>query len=298
MPSSNITATSEANQEEPHLVIGPTSGWAALNLKQIWLYRDLLSTLAQRDVKLRYRQTALGAVWVILQPLIAAGIFSLVFSAVAGFKEKGVPYIVFSYASLLGWTVFSNTITKVSNVLIQNSSLISKVYFPRLVLPLSTVYSTLVDFAVGSIVMVVLLLLFHVSPGLNILLLPVWLFLLLLMAVGFGLYMAALMVTYRDVQYVLPVVMNLLLYASPVPYSLAKAIEKLQTNVPQYAELGRLLFLANPLSGLLEAFRWSLLGNSALPVGPVVYSAVVAVLVFLGGAFAFKRMERKFADVI
>jgi lipopolysaccharide transport system permease protein len=293
-----ISMDTPPEQENPHLVIEPSSGWAALNLRQIWLYRDLLATLAQRDVKLRYRQTALGAIWVLLQPLLAAGVFSIVFGAIAGFSGDGVPYIVFSFAGMLGWNVFANTVTKVSGVLIQNSALISKVYFPRLVLPLSTVYSTLVDFAVSSVVMVFLLAVFHIWPGWMILLVPIWVALLLLMAVGIGLYAAALTVSYRDVQYVIPVMMNLLLYASPVAYSLATAVEKLRHNAPKYAELGRLVYTANPLSGLLEAFRISILGSGQIPWGPVLYASVVSILIFFGGAFAFKRMERKFADVI
>lgn len=289
---------SEISQEEPYLVISPTRGWAALNLTQIWLYRDLLSTLAQRDVKLRYRQTALGALWVILQPLLAAGVFSFVFGAVAGLPGDGVPYIVFSYAGLLAWNIFNSTIIKVSNVLIQNSQLISKVYFPRLVLPISTIYSTLIDFGVAAVVMVFLMAVYHIWPGWGLLLLPLWIVLILMMGVGIGLYAAALMVSYRDVQYVIPVAMNLLLYASPVAYSLSTALGKLERNVPQYAEAGRLLYQANPLSGLLEAFRWSLLGNTQLAVGPVLYSSVVSIVVFVLGAFAFKKMERRFADVI
>jgi lipopolysaccharide transport system permease protein len=288
----------DGGEEQPHQVIVPTSGWSALNLGQVWLYRDLLFTLAQRDVKLRYRQTALGAVWVVLQPLLAAGVFSLVFGALAGFSEAGVPAIVFSFAGLLGWNIFSSTLNKVSGVLIQNSQLISKVYFPRLVLPLSTVYSTVIDFCVSAVMMVLLMLVFHIWPGWGILLLPVWICLILMMSVGIGLFAAALTVSYRDVQYVIPVMMNLLLYASPVAYSLSTVMERLDKNLPQYADIARIFFMANPLSGLLEAFRISLLGNAPMPWGLILYSSIVSILVFLGGAFSFKKMERKFADVI
>jgi lipopolysaccharide transport system permease protein len=278
-------------RSKPHLTIRPTSGWQALNLRQIWLFRDLLITLAERDVKLRYRQTALGVIWVILQPLIAAGIFSFVFGRVAGLPSEGVPYIVFSYAGLLAWNAFNNTLTRTSSVLVQNSGLISKVYFPRLVLPLSTILSTLIDFAVALLMMVVLMVIYRVAPGPQVLLLPVWLLLVVMLAVGIGLYTSALMVSYRDVQYILPVVTQFLLYGSPVAYSLSFALSK----IPQQYHF---LYLLNPLAGLMDAFRWSLLGRGELPLGAVLYSTVVAVACFVGGAFAFKKMERKFADVI
>lgn len=258
-----------------------------LNLGEIWQYRDLLTTLAGRDVKLRYRQTALGAIWVILQPLLAAGIFSFVFGSVAKLSSDGVPYFLFSYAGLLAWNAFSSTLTKVSGCLLQNSQLVSKVYFPRLVLPLSTLFSTLVDFGVALGMMVVLMLLYHVVPGVGLLLLPVWLLLILLLATGVGLFASALMVSYRDVQYILPVVTQFLLYASPVAYAVSRVPAEYHT-----------LYMLNPLASLLEGFRWSLLNRGTLDVSLVLYAAFVSVAVFVGGAYSFKRMERKFADVI
>lgn len=266
-------------------------GWQALNVRELWLFRDLLLTLAQRDVKLRYRQTAVGALWVVLQPLLAAGIFSLVFGKLASFPSDGVPYFVFSYAGLLGWNVFSGTVVKVSASLVQNSNLISKVYFPRLILPLSMMFSTLIDFAVAFTLLPVLMIIGHVAPSAALLTLPLWFGLLLLLALGIGMYAAALAVSYRDVQYVIPVGMQFLLYASPVAYPLTFALAKLP---PAF----RSFYFLNPLAGLLQGFRWSLLGHGGLPLAPVVYSAVVSLLVFFGGAFAFKKMERKFADVI
>ena len=289
----------EFSEQEPHLVIRPSRGWQALDLRQVWQFRDLLSTLAQRDVKLRYRQTALGAVWVILQPLIAAGIFSFVFGAVAGLPSGNVPFIVFSYAGLLCWNLFSSTLNKTSNVLVANTQLVSKVYFPRLVLPLSTVYSSLIDFGVAAIVLAVLMLIYRVVPGWGLLLLPLWMLLTLTLSVGCGLFLSALMVSYRDVQYIVPVAMNFLLYASPVAYSVATALEKLQGKVsPSLLVWAERAFLANPMAGLLEAFRWSVLGGPAPIWGAVIYSAACAIGLFAAGAFAFKRMEKRFADVI
>ena len=293
------SAGSERQEQEPYLIIRASRGWQALDLRQVWQFRDLLSTLAQRDVKLRYRQTALGAIWVILQPLIAAGIFSFVFGAVAGLPSGGVPYIVFSYAGLLCWNLFASTLTKSSNVLVANTQLVSKVYFPRMVLPLSTVYSSLIDFAVAALMLAVLMLIYHVVPGWSLLLLPVWMLLTLILSVGCGLFLSALMVSYRDVQYIVPVAMNFLLYASPVAYSIATALQRLHGKVsPAMAVWAERAFLANPMAGLLEAFRWSILGGPAPIWGAVIYSALCAIALFVAGAFAFKRMEKRFADVI
>lgn len=290
--SGNTAAGEEIDgTQKPYLIIRPSSGWQSLDLKQIWQFRDLLITLAERDVKLRYRQTALGIIWVILQPLIAAAIFAFVFGRVAGLPSEGVPYIVFSYAGLLAWNAFSSTLTKTSAVLVQNSQLISKVYFPRLVLPLSTILSTLIDFGVALLMMGVLMAIYGIAPGPQVLLLPVWLLLVVMMAVGVGLYASALMVSYRDVQYILPVVTQFLLYGSPVAYSLSYALSRL----PQQYHV---FYLLNPLAGLLDAFRWSLLGRGELQWMAVAYSAVATLVLLIGGAFTFKKMEKRFADVI
>ncbi len=287
---SKIPRNQEASTEteQPHLVIRPSSGWAALDLKQIWLYRDLLMTLAGRDVKLRYRQTALGVIWVILQPLVAAGIFSFVFGKVLRVPSaEGLPYFVLSYTGQLAWNAFNNTLTKSSGVLVSNANLISKVYFPRLVLPFSTVPSTLLDFSVALAIMPFLMLLYSIVPGIGILLLPLWLTLILMIAVGIGLYASALTVSYRDVQYILPVATQMLFYASPVAYMGSLVPDKY-----------RVFYALNPLSSLIEAFRWSLTGVGHVNWGYIAYSTVFAIVVFVGGAFSFKKMERKFADVI
>ncbi len=272
---------------KPYLTIRASSGWQAVNLRELWLFRDLFLTLAGRDVKLRYRQTALGAVWVILQPLLAAGIFSFVFGKVAKLPSDGIPYFVFSYAGLLAWNAFSSTLQRASACLIGNGPLLSKVYFPRLVLPLSTILATLIDFGVALTMMVGLMAVYHVVPTAGLLLLPVWLALILLLALGMGLYSSALMVSYRDVQYVMPVLIQFLLYGSPVAYAVSAVPAKL-----------RAAYMLNPLAGLMEAFRWSLLGRGQLQWGPLAYSAVLCVGIFFLGALSFKRMERRFADVI
>jgi len=279
-------------EEKPQLVLKPSSGWQAVNLQQIWQYRDLLMTLAMRDVKLRYRQTALGAIWVIIQPLLGAGVLSFVFNRVANVPTGEIPPFLFAFVGMLGFTAFSSTLSKASGSLIGNAQLVSKVFFPRLVLPLSTVLSTLVDFGVSLAMLFVLMLVYRIMPGPQLALLPLWLALILCLSLGCGLIAAALMVSYRDVQYVLPVVVNLLTFASPIAYAASFAASKLPASLQPF------YFLLNPLAGLLEAFRWSLLGAADVKWSYVAYSAVFALLLFLAGAFAFKKMERKFADVI
>jgi lipopolysaccharide transport system permease protein len=279
---------SAEQSETPFLIIRSTRGFAPINVLELWLYRDLLITLAVRDIKIRYKQTALGVVWVILQPLLAAGIFSFVFGRVAKMPTDGVPTFIFSYAGLLGWGLFSNTLTRTSACLIGNANLISKVFFPRLTLPLSTLGSVLVDSGVAAAMMGIIMLISGIAPRWPLLTLPVWTLLLLICSLGCGLWAAALTVSYRDVQYVLPVVIQLGLYASPVAYSIVAVPERYRT-----------LYYLNPLAGLMDAFRWSILGSTHVPeLWPLAYSAVISVGVMIFGAAVFKKMERKFADVI
>ena len=270
----------------PHLIIRPRSGWSALDLRELWRYRELLLILGLRDVKLRYRQTVIGVAWVVLQPLLAAAIFGFVFGTIAKLPSNDLPYFLYAYAGLLGWTAFQSTMTKASACLVQNSNLISKVYFPRLILPISTLLSTTLDFAVG-LALLACLLPFWVTVGPSLLFLPLWLAILFLMSLGLGLFAAALMVPYRDVQYVLPVLIQLGMYATPVAYGMAAVPEGY-----------RYLVLLNPLSGPLEGMRWSLLGASQPPLGSVVYGALFAIIIFVAGTWMFKQMERSFADVI
>jgi lipopolysaccharide transport system permease protein len=269
------------------LQIRPPGAWSPLALKEICDYRDLLLALAIRDLKLRYKQTALGVIWVILQPLLAAGIMSFVFGAIAKLPSDGLPYFVFSYSGMLAWQAFNSTVTKASACVVANTQLVSKVYFPRLILPFSTVLSTLVDFAVGLAMLAILMVIYGIEPGYSLFLMPVVVALLIVFAVGLGLYTSALMVTYRDLQYVIPYFLQLLMYGSPVAFALSAVPEQL-----------RIFVLVNPITGLLEAFRWTTVSPGTLNWFALGYSAIVVLLVFLFGAFSFKRMERRFADVI
>lgn len=271
----------------PLVTLRPPGRWAALRLGELVAFRDLLFTLAQRDVKLRYKQTMLGVSWVVLQPLLAAGIFTFVFGLIAKLPSDGVPYFLFSFAGLLGWNLFNNVMTRSSGCLVSNAHLISKVFFPRLVLPISSIGSALIDFAVALGMMALLLVVYRWLPGAGLALLPVWLTILLLLAFGVGIWTAALSVSYRDVQYVMPVFIQILFYASPVPYGASLVPKHLQG-----------IYYLNPVSAPLEAVRSALLGTPLPPVQWLAYSAAMAAFASIAGLIAFKRMERRFADVI
>lgn len=273
--------------EEQVLLIKPGSGWAALDLREVWQFRDLLFTLGSRDLKLRYKQTALGVIWVVVQPLMAAGIFTVVFGKIANLSSDGIPYFLFAFVGQLGWGLFANTVGKTSGCLVGNGHLISKVYFPRLILPLSSLPSTFVDSGIAAAMLVGLMFYYHTFPGLGILLLPVWIAILLAMSMGIGLITSALTVSYRDVGYILPVFLQMLMYASPVAYG----VSNVPASIKPY-------YYANPLSPVLEGFRWSLLNTSAPAWQPVAYAAALSLFLLAVGAFSFKRMERKFADVV
>ena len=270
-------------------VLRPTRGWVAIDFAELYRFRDLLFEFANRDVKLRYRQTLLGIVWVALQPLFAAGLLYFAFRVVAGLEPpQGAPFFVFTFAGLLVWNLFSATLTKASASMIGHSYLVSKVYFPRLILPLSGTISTLIDFGVSFGLLIVLLAIYGIVPGIQVLTLPLWIALVLCLALGLGLVAAALTVEYRDVQHMLPVVVPFLLYASPVAYDAAQI-------APSYRAA---FYLANPLASVLAGFRWAVLGTPLPPAPFILWSAVMAAALFAFGAAAFRRTERKFADVI
>lgn len=256
-------------------------------LAETWQARDLLFTFADRDLRLRYRQTALGVVWVVLQPLIAAGIFTFVFGTVAHLSSDGKPYLLFTFAALTGWNLFSGVLTRASACLVGNAHLVSRVFFPRLILPLSVIPAALVDFAVSLGMFAALLVVYRVPPTAALLTLPLWISLLGAGAFGVGLVAASLTVRYRDVQYVLPVMVQLLLYASPVAYAASRVPERWHA-----------LYYLNPLVAVIEGLRWSMLGTEPPSAGAVAWSASVAALAIAAGVVVFRRMERGFADVI
>ena len=275
----------ELSERRPHFVIRPGGGWRAPDLRELWAYRELLVIFAWRDLKVRYRQTVLGAVWVIGQPLLGMIIFTFVFNRVAKI-ETALPYGVFVLAGLLVWNFFANTVQHAGNSLIGSSFLISKVYFPRLAVPVSTVAVQLVDLGVSGILLAALMIWYRVAPGLSILLLPLAILLALVFALGLGLWIAALNVQYRDIRVVIPFILQLAMYATPVVYPLERLPQKY-----------RALAVLNPLTGMVEAFRAALF---ATPVSweLVAWSVLVALLLLVTGLFYFRRMERLFADVL
>jgi len=272
----------------PVLEIRPTSHWSLLDFTELWGYRDLLWTLAARDLKLRYRQTALGVLWVVFQPVAGAGVFALVFGWVAGLAEGKKSYFLFTLAGLLVWNAFQSTLGKTSMALLGNSALVSKVYFPRLLLPLSTILSTLVDFGIGlGVFWGTMLFTGNHAPLLNSLFLPFWMAVALAGATGVGLLSAAVMTRFRDVQHVLPMLLPFLMYASPVAYAVSAVPEK-----------WRPVFHWNPMTWVLEGTRACLLGTEQVPVAWALFATFSSIVVLLGGLVCFRRMERSFADVL
>jgi lipopolysaccharide transport system permease protein len=282
-----VSLVNGAPARKPTVVIKATSGWAALNLMELWRYRDLLLILAGRDVKLRYKQTALGVIWVILQPLAAAVIFAVIFGRFAGLPSDGMPYGVFVFAGLLVWNFFSGALQRAGNSLVADARLISKVYFPRLLIPLSSVGAVLIDFAVTLVVMFVLLAIYRIPLTWQVLGLPVFMAIATLNAVGVSLWLSALNVRYRDFAYALPFVIQVWMFASPVAYA--------ASLVP---EQWLWLYSLNPAVGFIEGVRWSLLGQSSLTWWMIACSTVMGLLFFVSGAYFFRRVERSFADVI
>lgn len=275
----------------PTIVIEPTRGLAALQLKALWEYRELLGFLVWRDVKVRYKQTALGVAWIVLQPVISMAIFTLLFGYLLQAPSNGVPYPIFAYAGLLPWNYFAGSLTRSSQSLVGSANLITKVYFPRLVIPISGVLGGLVDFGVSSVVLGLLMLFYRIPPTANIVWLPFFLLLAIATALGFGLWLAALNVRFRDVNYLMPFLVQIWMYVTPVIYSV--------TLIP---EQYRWLLALNPMTGVVEGFRWALLGGvmtETQPPGPLfAVSVLITLVVLVTGAIFFRSTERTFADII
>lgn len=274
-------------------VIRPTQGWASLRLGEVWEFRELLFFFVWRDVKVRYKQTVLGALWAVLQPLLTMVIFTIFFGGLARVGSDGLPYPLFSYAGILPWTFFAFGLSSAANSLVGASNLIKKVYFPRLIIPLASVLTGLVDFAVSFVVLIGLMAWYRMPPTLMVIWLPFLLLLAVLAALGFGLWLAALNVEYRDVRHVVPFFVQLWLFVTPVIYPTSRLTAKL-------AEYGLPAWLCglNPMAGVVEGFRWALLGTGSRPGPILLVSTVVTLLVLASGAFYFRRMERTFADVV
>jgi lipopolysaccharide transport system permease protein len=271
----------------PHTRIGPGKGWISLGLKDLWQYRELLFFLTWRDIKVRYKQTALGAAWAVIQPLFTMLVFTLFFGRLAKVPSDGIPYPLFSYTALLPWQLFAYALTESSNSVVANERLITKVYFPRLVVPLASVLAGLVDFVIAFALVIGMMAWYHMRPTLAILTLPFFVILAIATALGVGLWLSALNVQYRDVRYTLGFIVQLWLFASPVAYS--------STLVPAR---WRPFYGLNPMAGVIEGFRWALLGKTQASGAMLWVSVLVVAVTLVGGLYYYRRMEKTFADVV
>jgi len=269
------------------LVIEPKKGWIPVNFREIWKFRELLYFLAWRDIKVKYKQTAIGVIWAIIQPLLAMLIFSVLFGRFAGMPSDGAPYPVFVYIGLLPWNYFATVLGQSTNSVVGGSNLISKIYFPRLIIPASTAIAALLDFLIASVLLGFMMVYYGINPSAGILLVPFLIIITMMNALGFGLWFSALNVKYRDVQYAIPFLVQIWMFATPVIYPTSLIGDK----------YGWLLML-NPMGGVIEAFRPAVLGHTPIPWTSLGISTAVGFLVFVGGMFYFRSVERYFADVI
>ena len=283
----SVKVTQPRAGEPPLTVVEPAHRLLDLDLRALWQYRELLYFLIWRDVKVRYKQTAIGFTWVIIQPVVTMVIFTVIFGNFANIPSDGLPYPIFSFTALLPWSYFAQALGQSGRSLVGNAGLISKVYFPRLVIPLVAVSSPLVDFAVSFLVLLGMMVWFSVTPTWGVLLLPVFLLLAALTAFAVGLWLSALNVRYRDVSQLMPFLVQVWMYASPVIYPVSTIPEK-----------WRLLYSLNPMVGVIEGFRWALLGKSSPDFTVMAVGSAIVLLLLAGGLVYFKRVESSFADVI
>ncbi len=272
--------------DKPLLVIEPTPSWIAVNLRDLWLYRELLYLLAWRDVKVRYKQTVFGVAWVILQPLITTLIFTIFLGKLARIPSDNIPYPLFAYTGLLAWTFFSGAVTNTGGSLVSNANLITKVYFPRMIIPGAAIGARLVDLAIGFVMLVGMMLYYGQAPTWRMVLLPIPVALLTLLSLGIGMWMSALNVKYRDIGAILPTLIQLWMYVSPVVYPLSLVPQRWQW-----------LYMLNPLAGIIKAFRASVLGQN-LDWLSLAVSAAITLVLLAYSAFFFRRMEKQFADIV
>jgi lipopolysaccharide transport system permease protein len=275
------------NPQSTITIIRPSRGWISLNLRDLWEYRELLYFLTWRDIKVRYKQTVLGAAWAIIQPFFTMVVFSLFFGKLAKMPSDNIPYPIFSYAALVPWTFFANGLSQSSSSLVASANLIKKVYFPRLVVPISSVISGAVDFVLAFVVLLGMMLYFGIVPTWNIVWLPLLLLLALVTSLGVGLWLTAMNVQFRDVRYAVPFLVQAWMFATPIAYPSSLLDEPWRT-----------LYGINPMAGVVEGFRWALLGTETAPGPIILVSAIVSVGLLISGAYYFRRMEKTFADVV
>lgn len=282
-----MSSSTETLPAVPRIRLKPSNGWRALNLREFWQYRELLYFLSWRDIKVRYKQTALGALWAILQPFLTMLIFSLFFGNLAKMPSDGIPYPIFAFAALVPWTFFSNGLTQSGNSLVQSAGMLKKVYFPRLIVPISSILSGVVDFLFAFLVLIGLMFWYGIAPTANVVWLPFLLLLAFGTALGVGLWLSAMNVQFRDVRYTIPFLAQFWLFATPIAYPSSLLSEPWRT-----------IYGINPMVGVVEGFRWALLGTATAPGPLIIVSALTMLTILITGMFYFRRMESTFADVV
>lgn len=282
-----MNSAASIESRSPSIVVAPRKGLLQLDLKSLWQHREMFYFLVWRDVIIRFKQTVIGGAWVVLQPMITMVIFTLIFGKLAKIPSEGVPYPVFAFSALLPWSYFAAALARSSSSVVNSSNLVTKIYFPRLLIPLAASVGPIVDLVFSFLVLLGLFAWFGVVPGWAILTLPLFLGLAMMTALSVGLWSSALNVKYRDVNNIIPFVIQVWMYASPVAYPVSLVPEK-----------WRMLYCLNPMVGVIEGFRWALLGKGSFNFSMAALSAAVVLLLFLGGIVYFKRMEQTFADVI
>jgi lipopolysaccharide transport system permease protein len=278
---------SDLNSARPFIHIKPKKGWQLIDFRELKEYRDLFYFLVVRDIKVKYKQTVLGGLWAVIQPVFSMIVFTLFFGRLAKIPSDGVPYSIFNYSAMVAWTYLATSIASSGNSLVGNTNLVSKVYFPRLIIPLSPVLASLLDFGIAFVVLIAMMIYFGLYPTFSILVVPVLVALLVLTASGVGAALAALNAKYRDIRYAIPFLIQLWMFASPIVYPASIVPEKY-----------RAFYALNPMAGIIEGLRSVLLGTVPFPTTMVVVSAIVSFLFFLSGIFYFRQMERYFADII
>jgi lipopolysaccharide transport system permease protein len=278
--SANLSTSTEK-------LIQPTRGWGGIRWRELWEYRELIYFLIWRDIKVRYKQTVLGAAWAIIQPFFTMVVFSLFFGRLGKIPSDGVPYPIFSYAALVPWAFFAHGVSQSANSLVGSANLIRKVYFPRLAMPIATVLSGTVDFILAFVVLLGMMLYFGIVPTINVVWLPLLLLLALVTSLGAGLWLSAMNVQFRDVRYITPFLIQFWLFATPIAYPSSLL-----------AEPWRTLYGINPMVGVVEGFRWTLLGTDTAPGPIIIVSALAALALLVSGAYYFRHMEKTFADII
>ena len=272
---------------KPYLIIRPKKGWQLIDFKELKEYRDLFYFLVVRDIKVRYKQTVLGGLWAVIQPFFMMIVFTLFFGNLAKVPSDGIPYPIFNYSAMVAWTYFSNAITSSGNSLVQESALVTKVYFPRMIAPLSPTLAFLLDFCIAFVILIAMMLYYQIYPTIMALFLPLLVLLMMFTASGVGMFLAALNANYRDIRYTITFLVQFWMFASPVVYPVSMIPEKYH-----------LIYAINPMTGVIEGFRSALLGTVAFPTQMLLVSTLVSIIIFIAGALYFKRTERYFADVI